>query len=189
MKKTFLNIVVLLSSLFTITLFSCVKDPQPDPVVEQEEIDSISVYWILLLGNGTPGADTFVVNINKAGVAQPNPLNLQSGTTYKVLLNLYNKGAWVNEEIVTEGVEHQFFFFPSTTSGITAFEYLDKDTEQRPLGLANKIQIGTGTFYLNVILRHSLDKASAHAQNYNSATYQQAGGEEDLNFEFAIEAQ
>ena len=51
------------------------------------------------------------------------------------------------------------------------------------------IPLVTGMINLKVILRHALDKSLPDAQNWNSTTYEKAGGEDDLNIAFALKAE
>jgi hypothetical protein len=189
MKKIIysLGLVMLVTAMFTIT--SCVKDPKPDPVVEQEEFDHALIQFVKLNANGSETTDTTVVNFAKSGAPTPSQVTLANNTSYRMLITLSLKGASINNEIIDEGTEHKFFLNP-TQGGILNYTYSDADVNGRGIGLDGKLSvIGTGTIDLKVILRHALDKSNADAQVWNSTAYENAGGEDDLNITFGLKAQ
>jgi hypothetical protein len=70
------------------------------------------------------------------------------------------------------------------------YSYNDADTDGNGIGLDGKLQVvGAGAFDLKIVLRHALDKNAASAQAWNSTTYEQAGGEDDLNIHFAMKTE
>jgi hypothetical protein len=189
MKKVIygLGLVMLATTMFTVT--SCTKDPVPDPIIEQEEFDHVLIQFVKLNANGSETTDTTVVNFDKNGAPTPSQVTLTNATSYRTLLTLSLKGVSINNEIIEEGTEHKFFFDP-TQSGILNYTYSDADSDGRGIGLDGKLSvIGTGTMNLKVILRHALDKSHADAQAWNSTTYENAGGEDDLNITFGLKAQ
>jgi hypothetical protein len=182
-----LGLVVLATAMFTVT--SCTKDPVPDPVVEQEEFDHALIQFIRLNPDGTETTDTIPVNFNKSGAPTPGQIILGNGKSYRTLITLSLKGASINDEIKEEGTEHKFFFNPSQQS-IINYQYNDVDADGNGIGLDGKTTIiGTGTISLKVVLRHALDKNNPDAQAWNSTTYANAGGEDDLNITFGLQAQ
>ncbi|MFA6057039.1 MAG: hypothetical protein WC756_02485 [Taibaiella sp.] len=189
MKKVIysLGLVILTTAMFTVT--SCTKDPVPDPVVEQEEFDHALIQFVKLNADGSQTTDTTSVNFDKSGTPTPTQVTLANGTSYRTLITLSLKGISINNEIIEEGTEHKFFLNP-TQSGILNYTYSDADANGRGIGLDGKLSvIGTGTIDLKVILRHALDKSNADAQTWNSTTYENAGGEDDLNITFGLKAQ
>lgn len=189
MKKLIYSIgfLVIIAGVFTVT--SCTKDPVPDPVVEQEEFDHALIQFVKLNADGSETTDTTSVNFDKSGTPVPSQVTLSNGTGYRMLITLSLKGVSINNEIVDEGTEHKFFFNP-TQSGILNYTYNDADVNGRGIGLDGKLSaMGTGTIDLKVILRHALDKSSADAQAWNSTTYGNAGGEDDLNITFGLKVQ
>lgn len=189
MKKVISNIkfMVLIAGLFM--LASCVKDPVPDPVVEQEEFDHALIQFVKLNADGTETTDTTAVNFGKSGAPTPDQIMLSNGISYRTLITLSLKGKSINPEVIEEGTEHKFFFNPSQP-GLLSYVYNDADTDGRGIGLDGKMTItGTGTIDVKVILRHALDKSNADAQAWNSTGYEAAGGEDDLNITFALKAQ
>ena len=189
MKKVIysLGLLMLTTAMFTVT--SCTKDPVPDPVIEQEEFDHALIQFIKLNADGSQTTDTTAVNFDKNGTPTPAQVTLANGASYRTLITLSLKGVSINNEIIEEGTEHKFFFNP-TQSGILNYIYNDADTDGRGIGLDGKLYvIGTGITDLKVILRHALDKSNANAQTWNSTTYENAGGEDDLNITFGLKAQ
>lgn len=189
MKKVIINIVFVLSAICLLTFASCVKDPKPAPVVEQEEFDHALIQFIRLDTNGTQTTDTTAVNFDKSGTPTPAQTTLANGASYRMLITLSSNGASINDEIIEEGVEHKFFLNPSM-DGVLNYSYNDADTNGRGIGLDGKLEvIGVGTFDLKIVLRHALDKSVAAAQAWNSTTYEEAGGEDDLNISFGIKTE
>ncbi len=189
MKKTIYSVALLFFTAFVFTITSCVKDPKPDPVVEQEEFDHVLLQYIKLNADGSETTDTTSVNFNKEGVPAPGQITLDNGTSYRMLITISLKGESINNEIIDEGTEHRFFLLPSQ-DGILNYVYNDEDADGRGIGLDGKLSVtGTGTFTLKIILRHALDKSNSAAQAWNSPNYYEAGGEDDLNVTFGVKAE
>lgn len=189
MKKVMYRIGVIAMATGIFTLSSCSKDPTPDPVVEQEEFDHARIELIKLNADGSQTVDTAAVDFDKEGTPTPQQIILENGKSYRALITLSLNGESINHEIVEEGTEHKFFFNPSQT-GLLDYTYNDTDADGRGIGLDGKLTVtGTGTFDLKVILRHALDKSNASAQAWNSTSYQEAGGEDDLNITFGLKTQ
>lgn len=182
-----IGLITLITGCFIFS--SCVKDPTPDPVLEQEEFDHALIRFIRLNADSSQTTDTTSVNFDKSGTPTPAQTLLSNGVHYRMLITLSLNGASINNEIIEEGTEHRFFFNPSQ-SGILDYTYNDADSLGRGIGLDGTLTVtGTGTFDLKVILRHALDKSNAAAQAWNSTTYQQAQGEDDLNIHFGLKAE
>ena len=189
MKKVMYSIGTIALVTGICSLSSCSKDPTPDPVVEQEEFDHARIQLIKLNTDGSQTVDTTTVNFDKSGTPTPQQAILDNGKSYRMLLTLSLKGESINQEIIEEGVEHKFFFNPSQ-AGLLSYVYNDADADGRGIGLDGKLTVtGAGTFDFKVILRHALDKSNAAAQDWNSTTYQAAGGEDDLNVSFGMKTQ
>jgi hypothetical protein len=189
MKKVWYSIGAIALTTGILTFSSCSKDPTPDPVVEQEEFDHARIQFIRLNPDGSQTVDTTSVDFDKNGTPTPQQTTLDNGKSYRMLLTLSLKGESINQEIIDEGVEHKFFFNPSQ-AGLLSYVYNDADADGRGIGLDGKLTVtGTGVFDLKVILRHALDKSNAAAQDWNSTTYQAAGGEDDLNVTFGMKTQ
>ncbi len=177
--------LVLVSALFT----ACKKN-DPEPENEEEEINSMVVTFSPASG-GSPVVFSFLDADGPGGLpAVITAPALRANTTYNVGVALAKvEGAAVeskNAEITAEGTAHQFFFVFNPT-GLAQHTYLDTDTGNRPIGLANRVVTGaaaTGT--LRVVLRHELNKAFA---GLNAANYLQAGGETDIEVSFNVAVQ
>jgi hypothetical protein len=189
MKKATYRIALLIVAAGLLTFSSCKKDPAPTPEPEQEEFDAARVQFIALNQDGSQTTDTTTINFNKEGVPNPSHSHLSPHTGYRTLITLFYKGNSINQEIIDEGTEHRFFFIPTLAAGIDNYIYKDQDTEGRGIGLDGTMTIGAGEFDLKIVLRHGLDKSHSSAQAYNSANYQQAGGEDDLSVTFEIHAE
>lgn len=189
MKNTIIRfgLYATIAALFTFS--ACVKDPKPAPVVEQEEFNHALVQFIKLDSAGAETTDTISMNFDKSGSPTPSQATLANGKSYRMLITLSLDGVSINHEIIEEGVEHKFFLNPSV-SGLLNYSYNDADTDGNGIGLDGKLQvIGAGTFDLKIVLRHALDKNAASAQAWNSTTYDEAGGEDDLNIHFAMKTE
>lgn len=180
MKNNIIKIGSAIALLAIITFASCKKnDPQPNN--QNEEYDAIRISFVKLDSNGVETTDTATVGFNAAGVASPANLDLESHQEYRMLINLYANGENINQEIIDDAAEHKFFFFANPSTGIGSYQYNDG------IGLDGVVEIdGHTTFNLQVLLRHGLDKTHPDAQAYNSANYQNAGGNNDLNVQFNI---
>lgn len=190
MKKITSRLTLIAAIAGIITISSCSKDkPTPTPEPEQEEFDAARVQFIALDAGGAQTTDTTTVNFDRNGVPTPATCNLNAGASYRTLMTLSSKGSSINQEIIDEGTEHRFFFIPSVATGVTNYVYNDKDADNRGIGLDGKMTIGTGQFNLKIVLRHALDKSKPEAQDWNSSNYSAAGGEDDLNITFGIQAQ
>ena len=189
MKKTILATGLLLATAGLLTFSSCSKDPEVNPELEQEEFNEVRIDFVKLESSGAETTDTITINVDKEGNATPVQTVLNNGTTYRMLLTLSLDGTSINDEIAEEGTEHKFFFNPSV-AGLLDYTYNDEDADGHGIGLDGNLTVtGTGMINLKVILRHALDKSLPDAQNWNSTTYEKAGGEDDLNIAFALKAE
>lgn len=180
MKNNIIRIGTAIAFLAIISLAACKKN-DPKPNNQNEEYDAIKISFIKLDINGAQTTDTSFVNFNASGVATPANLNLAGNTRYRMLIALYADGANINQEVIDDAAEHKFFFFANPSAGVSNYQYNDG------IGLDGLIDIaGSSTFNLQVLLRHGLDKTHPDAQVYNSANYQNAGGNNDLNINFNI---
>ena len=111
---------------------------------------------------------------------------LQAGANYNVSILLLDASAnpvdTISNEVLDEGVDHQFFFQP-TGADIT-FAYADADANGAPIGLSTNASTNSpsaGT--LEVTLRHQPDKAGA---GVDAGDITNAGGETDIEVEFPL---
>ena len=189
MKKLTFNFAALVAISGLLTFSSCKDEPTPTPEPEQEEFDAVRVDMIKLDVGGAQTTDTTTIDFDREGAPSPSLALLSASTTYRMLLTLSADGNSINNEIADEGAEHKFFFIPSMASGITNYIYNDADANGHGIGLDGNITTGFGEFDLKIVLRHALDKSKPEAQDWNSTTYQAAGGEDDLNINFGIKAE
>lgn len=186
MNKLLLYPALFLGLAFLIT--GCAKDP--DPVNETELITTVNMTWTPE-GSGAPVIFQFK-DLDGAGGAAPTIISgaLAANATYTVSLDLLNEAATpavnINQEILDEGTEHQFFF--ATTPGISlSFSYDDTDTNGAPIGLKTTMLTGAAaTGKLQVTLRHDLNKG---ATGVAQGDITNAGGETDLQIEFDLDIQ
>ncbi len=170
---------------FTLLITGCAKDP--DPVNESELITSVTMTWTPQ-GSGAPVLFQFK-DLDGPGGAAPTIISgaLDANATYTVSMALLNEAVTpainINQEILDEGPEHQFFF--ATTQGISlSFSYDDTDTNGAPIGLETTMLTGAAaTGKLQVTLRHGLDKGAAGVAQGDITN---AGGETDLQVEFDL---
>ncbi|WP_299113528.1 type 1 periplasmic binding fold superfamily protein [uncultured Winogradskyella sp.] len=118
-------------------------------------------------------------------VYTPAVSTLSTNTTYTGSIQLWNATENppedVNEEIVGEADEHEFFYTPSV-AGMTVVK-TDTDGDGNPLGIETTVTTGTvGTGGLNVVLRHEPSKP-------NDGTLAGAGGSTDVEVNYSISVQ
>lgn len=170
-KSSFIALSTFASILF---VTSCEKN---DPHLEhdQEEISKIEIRYI-------HAQDTITTVIDDHGHATPSVTELQQNLEYNFEIRLYNGDELINEEILADADDHQFFFFSTPTEAINAFEY-----DAQRTGLSGKIKFeGTGNVLMNTLLRHGLNKNHANAQVFNDANFRNAGGADDVNINYQI---
>lgn len=173
MKVNKINIHIALSLLLLIAInFSSCK--RNDPVLEddQEEYDAVEVVFTQL---DDPSQIVKII-FNRNGFTEETNYELLKNETYKMELSLFHDGENINQEIIDEADEHQFFFFAPETA-VTDYQYLDEN-----LGLTGEISFGDypERFNLKILLRHGLDKENPAAKVWNSNNYVEAGGVDDL---------
>lgn len=172
------------------TITSCKKDEGPvipaSPVNEEELITTI-----ILSFDGQAGAFDKELRFTDAdgdcGGAPVYHLDtLQATSTYNASIILLNGTAspvdTISNEVLAEGVDHQFFF--QLTGANITFAYADVDANGDPIGLGSTTTTGaasTGT--LKVTLRHQPDK---NASGVSSGDITNAGGETDIEVTFPI---
>jgi|SRR5690606_24034137 len=188
MKNQILSILSI-ALLLVVSFSSCSKN-DPVPELDQEEHDAVQV----VLQHGSVVNNEFiasdeetVINFAKNGTPTPKHVHLTEGESYRMKINMLYNGENINQEIIDEADEHQFFFLGSP-EGI--FDYKYEDANIGLQGILNVLDHSDLNFDFNIILRHGLNKDHASAQAWNSKTYVQAGGADDLNIkvEFHVTA-
>lgn len=185
MKKSIISILL----LFIITNYSCVKDPENTN--EEELITTLKFALTPLSGAGTL-VELVFKDLDGDGGSAPQITGgiLQANTTYKGVLTLSNDQSSPSEditaEILTEALEHQFFFAPISGLNINV-RYDDGDSAGNPIGLKTIVQTSTASSgKLRVTLRHEPNKNATGVKNGDISN---AGGETDIEIEFPVNVQ
>src|SRR5690606_15342255 len=126
------------------------------PVIEidQEEYNAAQIIFIPgQLENGifVESEDEIVIDFNKEGAPSSDHTHLHEGQSYRMKINLFNNGENINQEIIDDGDEHQFFFL-GAPDGVFDYSYEDDQ-----LGLSGILTVNASTqsaFEFNIILRH-----------------------------------
>lgn len=178
--------ILFIASALGITLFaSCSKDDHnhsDHEVITHVELDLIN------------SADTVRLRfIDLDGDGGNAPVitggTLKPAKTYQANIRCYRTEDGVKEEmtqeILSEGLKHQFFFITSI-SGLS-ISYLDKDSNNNPIGLKSQwVTTSAGSGNVQVVLRHELTKS---ASGVSSGNIQNAGGETDIEIDFNVSIQ
>ena len=172
---------LMMGSLIATT--GCGGDDNPTPEPDTEEITTV----ILTLepeGKGQLVSASFK-DLDGAGGTAPvkTQLVLKPNTTYTADLSLLNENenppVEIHDEVQAEANDHQVFYTPSAASLMTV-TVTDKDSQNRPLGLATTIVTGAaGTGKLKVVLKHQPGTKSA-------APGDATKGETDVEVEFDV---
>jgi len=183
MKKLLLPILGLF--LF---ITSCEKD-DPDIPNEEELITTVR-YQLTPAGGGTM-VELSYTDLDGDGGNAPVIVNgvLDANTTYTgnmILLNEQESPAEdIAEEVLEEGVDHQFFF--TSTSTDLSVAYADQDNNGDAIGLASTVTtLAAGNAELTIVLRHEPNKA---ASGVAGGDITNAGGETDIEVTFDVTIQ
>lgn len=184
--STFKNLF-LLATLSTLVFASCQKDDveNPDDNNESELITTVTLAFTDSANTANVRYFTFNDPDGEGGngPTQFDTIRLQANTTYFTSVLLLDQSGsevdTISNEVLEEGVDHQFFF---NTSGAAAIvTYTDNDNNGNPIGLQTKWatgNIGTGT--ATVVLKHQPDIKAAAPGN-------EALGETDVEVSFVLE--
>jgi len=196
MKNT-LSLLSLLILIGMSLFFSGCKDDDPEP----ENIPEL-ITKVILRFTPAGGAPVVVSATDPDGEGSQNlqidgPINLTTGTTYTLTVELINglydegeEGYDITEEVREEGDEHQLFFSwtdgvftsPAGAGNINAsglINYDDEDTNGRPIGLTTNWTTSATTRNqqtFRILLKHQPEIKS------NSST--SVDGETDLDITF-----
>jgi hypothetical protein len=189
MKK---QLLVLLP-LVIFTLISC-KEDDPAPADETELITTVELQFFES-GTLLPPVVAKFVDTDGPGGNAPSTfdnITLKKNTSYNLKVFIKNESDLsavedITDEIKTEKEEHQFFFIFNPTS-LATFSYLDKDANNKPVGLDNTVHTGdvSATGDLLVVLRHGPDK---NAEGVSGGNITNAGGETDVEIAFKLNVQ
>ncbi len=168
----------------------CKKDEKETitpPTVNEEEL----ITTMILAFDGQAGAVDKELRFTDAdgdgGGAPVFDLDtLQDASDYSVSVILLNETAspvdTISNEVLDEGVDHQFFFQPTGTN--ITFAYADVDANGNPIGLQTTMATGAASVgTLKVTLRHEPNKSAAGVVGGDITN---AGGETDIEVEFPI---
>ena len=178
-------------ALFIATAMSgCKKDEDlavtPPPVNEEEVITTM----ILSFAGQSGAMDKELRFTDADGDGGGAPVfeldTLQTASNYNVTLLLLNETVnpvdTISNEVLEEGVDHQFFFQP-TGANITV-AYADTDANGTPIGLQSTMTTSAASVgTLKVTLRHQPNKSGAGVP---SGDITNAGGETDIEVEFPL---
>ncbi|TCK85211.1 hypothetical protein [Albibacterium bauzanense] len=186
MKKNQLLSIAAIALLLIVSITSCSKN-DPIPELDQEEYNSIQ----LVFEHGTytnnvftPSDGETLVTFTKDGTPTPGTINLTEGKSYRMKINLLSDNESINQEIIDEADEHQFFFLGSPDG---VFDYKYEDDQIGLTGILSALKETNAAFDFQILLRHALNKDHAAAQAWNSKTYVEAGGADDLNIKLKIQ--
>ncbi len=179
--------LLLLSSLFAIVFVSCQKDDveNPDDNNESELITTITLAFTDSANTANVRYSTFNDPDGEGGngPTQFDTIRLQANTTYFTSVILLDQSGsavdTISNEVLEEGVDHQFFF--STAGASATITYTDTDDNGNPIGLLTKWATGnisTGT--ATVVLKHQPDIKAPAPGN-------EALGETDVELSFVFE--
>jgi hypothetical protein len=173
-----------------LAITGCKKDEDvtvAPPIVNQEEL----ITTMVLSFDGQAGAADKELRFTDAdgdgGGAPVFDLDtLQAGSNYNVSVFLLNATAnpvdTISNEVLAEGVDHQFFFQPAGANLTIA--YADADANGAPIGLQTTMATGAASVgTLKVILRHEPNKSGA---GVSAGDITNAGGETDIEVEFPL---
>lgn len=180
-----------LALVFLISISSCKKDEQLDPVIpNEEEVITTLIYTLTPEGGGETVVFSFSDPDGDGGSAPEIAADtLQANTTYTGTLQLLNEtqnpADDITGEIAAEGESHQFFF-ENTIAGLQ-ITYADSDASGNPIGLVTTVETSDATSgTLTITLRHELNKLAGGVADGNMAN---AGGETDIEVTFDVEVQ
>lgn len=158
----------------------------PPPVNEEEVITTM-----VLSFDGQAGATDKELRFTDAdgdgGGAPVFDLDtLQATSNYNVSIILMNEAAnpvdTISNEVLVEGVDHQFFYQP--TGANVTIAYADVDVNGNPIGLQTTMATGAASAgVLRVTLRHLPNKSAAGVAGGDITN---AGGNTDIEVDFPL---
>src|SRR5690606_2197012 len=156
--------IAAIAIILIVSFSSCSKN-DPVPEVDLEEHNSIQ----LVFEHGTyannvftPSDEETIVTFTKEGTPTPGTINLTEGESYRMKINLLSDSESINQEIIDEADEHQFFFLGSPDG---VFDYKYEDARIGLTGILSALKETNGAFEFQILLRHALNKDHAAAQN------------------------
>lgn len=183
---------ILLLAWALVLLFACKKEDTVDPVTPAPPTNETELITTLRITFNTlsDGEYKYFAFADLDGAGGNAPVitadTLSRDSIYLMTLEVLNESAVpvvdITQQILNEGVDHQFFF--TDTAGLLQLAYGDADANGRPIGQMMSCiagQGGAGT--LKVILRHQPDKS---APGVSGGDITNAGGDTDLEVVFPL---
>ncbi len=194
--KNIQKLPIYLFAALTMGFASC-ESEDPVPENDGELITDVTLTFQELDGSGSPVGTPFSATasdpegIEVGATPTIETVTVKKGKTYRMDITVTNSiaGEDITAEILEEADEHQFFFLGGAfSSNILSIAYDDPSGEL--IGLQTDLIVssspGANNTQMQVILRHALDKSYPGATNPNFQTYEQAGGETDLDITFPV---
>jgi len=182
--KSIKHVLVLASII--ILAASC-SDDNPIAVNEEELITTVTV--TLTPQNG--GTEIVLNSVDLDGDGPDAPVvtvsgNLAANTIYtgatEVLNETEDPAEDITEEVLEEGVDHQFFY--TFSNGLASTVYTDTDQNGDPIGLTFTLTTrDAGSESLTVSLKHEPNKSGAGVVD---GSITNADGETDVEVTFAL---
>jgi hypothetical protein len=178
--------LLLYSFILILFITSCGKD-LPAPINDEELITTLRLEFI----SQNP-TETKIIQFQDLDGDGGNPPvyqadTLRANTNYTCRLYVLNESvnppSAINQEILEEGIDHQFFFLEQNGLNLN-ITYNDLDGNQNPIGLINyAITQGASEGNLTVILRHQGDKFATGA---SIGDISNVGGSTDIEVVFEV---
>ena len=186
------NLKYMTMALFAVAAINGCKPDKDDDIVAPPFLNEEEVITTMILSfDSQAGAGDKELRFTDAdgdgGGAPVFALDtLQATTNYNVSVILLNETVnpvdTISNEVLDEGVDHQFFFQP-TGANIT-FAYADVDVNGNPIGLQTTMATGAASVgTLKVTLRHEPNKTAAGVPDGDITN---AAGETDIEVEFPL---
>lgn len=170
--------------IVTAVFASCKKDDVEDPHDHNEE-ELITTVTLAFTDSANTANVLYYTFADPDGEGGNGPttfdtVKLQANTTYLVSVTLLNESGadvdTISNEVLEEGVDHQFFFNVTNTT----VSYTDTDDNGNPIGLQTKWVVGNvGTGTAQVVLKHQPDVKAPAPGN-------QSLGETDVEVGFPL---
>jgi hypothetical protein len=187
MIKRLSGITLSFLALLTLFLTSCEKEVN-DPIIPNEEELITTLIYELQDADGGDLLTFYFQDLDGDGGNEPiiTADTLQANTQYFGQIRLLNEIQTpvedIGEEVLEEGIEHQFFFISSSDSVMVSYD--DSDLNGNPIGLQSTLETkGIAELTLTVILRHEPNKS---ATGVSDGIIDQAGGETDIQVDFPV---
>ncbi len=174
-----------------LSLVGCRDHVINGPLNEEELITTLGLSFTELDESGEAAGEPihfFWRDIDASGDPEIDAVVLKAQKSYRFEITILDESRTpvvnISDQIIEEGLEHQFFFL---TNGFDAtIAYDDSDAAGKPLGVLNIVTSGSpGAGTLTVVLRHEPEK---NAPGVSDGEILNAGGETDIEaiFPFAI---